>query len=386
MIFYFSHDVEVEMGPTVILPYTQYSTNTLLPKRGGELNVRMEAGTCMLVHYNLWHRGSINKSTKVRCMVKLQFLRMDPPTAGSPSWNHKAPEWKYQIPPGPLQSVVAPLLPVWQYVWRWYLGLPPLTQAVPADVSAYLRTICIVDKDSIDPEALGASYTLATLGDSVIPQLVKILRTDKQWDHQWFLNKRSGKRAATHSPGMYAALALGAMAHSPSRDSAILSLMLDGTIETESRTFALYAASFQPISNPEVVKAVIRFLEPATKEHITVIRMAVEALRAVVCTEFLPDIVRLLVNVMSQHPDEQSRFTAALSLATLVPVVPSMNPSSDEYEIGLVGESVATSDPNRYVRGFALVAASRARDLTALATREVMETRRCPLTSPSSQW
>eukprot|EP00759_Apiculatamorpha_spiralis_P051030 PhF_6_TR5093/c0_g1_i1/m.7162 len=125
MIFYFPHDVSIDMGPTVLLPYSQYSTKNHNRQESEELKESKLAGTCVLIHYNIWHRGSINTSLNDRCMVKLQFLRMEAPVSGKPSWNHTSKDWVY-TEANALPSVVYPsMVPVWHSVWRWYRGALP---------------------------------------------------------------------------------------------------------------------------------------------------------------------------------------------------------------------------------------------------------------------
>ena len=77
MAFYYPQDVDEEMGPTAIQPTTQYcmTSQSDAPK----LSLCGAAGTVTIVHYELWHRATANRSDKVRLsMLKFLFCRHCP--------------------------------------------------------------------------------------------------------------------------------------------------------------------------------------------------------------------------------------------------------------------------------------------------------------------
>ena len=45
-----------------------------------------KAGTVVIIHYDIWHKATLNKSNINRYMFKFQFVRLTDPLL--PSWNH----------------------------------------------------------------------------------------------------------------------------------------------------------------------------------------------------------------------------------------------------------------------------------------------------------
>jgi GNAT superfamily N-acetyltransferase len=110
MIFYYTHDIKEDLGPTAIMPGTQYYEK-FLGDRGETLLPTGKAGTMVLVHFDLWHRASLNISDLDRYMLKFQFVRLKEPQ--SPSWNHQ--NEALIVPEGlPVQH-----LNLWQDIWDW---------------------------------------------------------------------------------------------------------------------------------------------------------------------------------------------------------------------------------------------------------------------------
>jgi len=90
MVFYFPEDITTDMGPSMIAPGTQYrkTTNAELARYQhftNEIAVVGKAGAVLIMHYDLWHRGSANHSAQSRLMVKTVFQRTQ--KAKIPSWN-----------------------------------------------------------------------------------------------------------------------------------------------------------------------------------------------------------------------------------------------------------------------------------------------------------
>ena len=92
MAFYYPQDVSLDMGPTAILPATQYYTSSEQAYEREELPLCGRAGTVTIVHYDLWHRAMPNASDRDRFMVKFLFTRMGEPRA--PSWDHRDGTWQ----------------------------------------------------------------------------------------------------------------------------------------------------------------------------------------------------------------------------------------------------------------------------------------------------
>ena len=55
------------MGPSAILPGTQYCNNRPGDETEQDVHMLGEAGCFALIHYDLWHRGTANNSSTTRC-------------------------------------------------------------------------------------------------------------------------------------------------------------------------------------------------------------------------------------------------------------------------------------------------------------------------------
>ena len=119
MAFYYPQDVTEEMGPTAIQPTTQYCMTPQNDVPG--LAMCGEAGTVTIVHYELWHRATENRSDKIRFMLKFLFCRTAEPTCAS--WNAEQPIWESESmwadapTNGGLQHQA-----MWRHIWNWYHG------------------------------------------------------------------------------------------------------------------------------------------------------------------------------------------------------------------------------------------------------------------------
>lgn len=117
MAMYYPQDTTEDMGPTAVLPGSHYYGNRDRKdppwggKEGGTL-LAGAAGTVNIVHYDLWHRGTANRSEKNRYMMKFLFARMEEPR--SPSWDHQNPVWKSRAD----DEHAA----IWAHHWAWNRG------------------------------------------------------------------------------------------------------------------------------------------------------------------------------------------------------------------------------------------------------------------------
>eukprot|EP00933_Yihiella_yeosuensis_P005049 TRINITY_DN109467_c0_g1_i1.p1 TRINITY_DN109467_c0_g1~~TRINITY_DN109467_c0_g1_i1.p1 ORF type:complete len:661 (+),score=110.38 TRINITY_DN109467_c0_g1_i1:246-1985(+) len=170
MGLYFPQDTPVELGPTEIMPRSQYynlddgCNNNIFGTAGTLPNTDVvnglpedrwyfrqkplscKAGTVVLMHYDMWHRGGANFSAdKVRYMFKFQFSRLVSPSRSLRPWTPsslESPDWskflentrdaaddvdtsKAANERESMRSVEIHLLPVWQGVWDWLCGCQP---------------------------------------------------------------------------------------------------------------------------------------------------------------------------------------------------------------------------------------------------------------------
>ena len=90
---YYPRDITPDMGPTVIVPGTQYR-NAPTDRMATYTNIRgqvpltVKAGTVAFTHYDLWHGTAANRSSMPRHMIKFLFRRTQDNAA--PTWNHEA--------------------------------------------------------------------------------------------------------------------------------------------------------------------------------------------------------------------------------------------------------------------------------------------------------
>ncbi|MBM3263296.1 MAG: HEAT repeat domain-containing protein [candidate division Zixibacteria bacterium] len=157
MGFYYPQDTPVELGPTGVTPGSHYYNGSAGPNQ--EIPLTGEAGTVILVHYDLWHRGTANTSDKKRYMVKFLFTRLEEPDG--PVWDTKNSGWTDD---DDLMGAS---------VWRWYTGQHDATDGYHGneDVANLLNTL----RGDDETAALRAAYALAAMGDVVLPGLLTVL-------------------------------------------------------------------------------------------------------------------------------------------------------------------------------------------------------------------
>jgi hypothetical protein len=88
---YYPTDITPDMGPTIIVPGTQYRnapTDRMAHYTNikGQIPLTVKAGTIAFTHYDLWHGTAANRSNVKRHMIKFLFGRTKNNTA--PTWSH----------------------------------------------------------------------------------------------------------------------------------------------------------------------------------------------------------------------------------------------------------------------------------------------------------
>jgi len=171
MIFYYPQEVNQEMGPSAIMPGTQYYAKRAGDETEQEEFLLGEAGTFALIHYDLWHKGTGNISNRNRSMMKFQFIRMDAPTA--PTWNKQQSDWKPMNGDGPPTSHEA----LWEHQWNWLSG-EEANDSDQADIN--LSSLREALDDTYEPTSVDAAYRLSAAGTQAIPTLLDALQGDKK--------------------------------------------------------------------------------------------------------------------------------------------------------------------------------------------------------------
>ncbi|MBT3270059.1 hypothetical protein HN371_23130 [Candidatus Poribacteria bacterium] len=163
MAFYYPQDTPVEIGPTAIIPKSQYLNTRQQLEDEAVTPVAGEAGTVCIVHYDLLHGAMPNTSEGKRYMVKFLFTRMSEPEA--PSWDHSGARWDAS---GDEQERT------WEHLWHWHGGANGNTSEPTRSVAELAKALA---GDS-EAEGVDAAYQLGYAGEEAVPVLIDALRGD----------------------------------------------------------------------------------------------------------------------------------------------------------------------------------------------------------------
>ena len=374
MAFYYPQDSPVEIGPSAVLPGTQYYSTRITKDNDGELAVSGEAGTVTIIHFDLWHRGMANLTNKMRYMMKFQFIRMDAPQA--PEWNVTDPHWKLED----VKPATATHQGIWRHVWNWMAGTSNRHSTQPANgnVAKHITALGGGDAtvrshaadelgmlgesaaeaiphlirslhDNYEPVRLNAAYALGAIGAPAVSQLIETLGTEDD---------------VMRRMAAYALAAVGAPA------VPALSEALQHTNDAV-RIEATYALA--QIGAP-AVSAMPVLMRRAKDGAVEVRRYLAEAFGSI--GPAAVPAVPVLCDILTNDDDGQARFEAALALAQIGPA------ASDAVPV----LARAFGDENRYVRDNAVVALKRIdtpEAETALFDYLLMA-RWCPITNRES--
>ena len=162
MAFYYPQEVPLEMGPTAILPASQYYESGAQAQQREELALCGAAGTVTIVHYDLWHRAMANTGDRHRYMVKFLFTRMSEPRAAT--WDHRAAAFDLagDDPPASLR----------RRMWDWMRAAEWRTAPAGGALDQWGQVL----GEGTEAERLRAAYALASRGAEAVPRLVAALR------------------------------------------------------------------------------------------------------------------------------------------------------------------------------------------------------------------
>ena len=374
MAFYYPQDSPLEIGPSAVLPGTQYYSTRITENNDGELALSGEAGTITILHFDLWHRAMANQTDKTRYMMKFQFIRMDAPEA--PEWNATDPHWQ----PEGINPETPAHQGTWRHVWNWIGGksngqtaapnngnladhitalgnddnairasaadaLGPFGEAATDAIPQLIQAL----QDSYEPVRLNAAYALGTIGEPAVPHLIETL---------------GHENAPTRRVAAYALAAVGAPAVPALREA------LQHT-EDAVRIEATYA--FAQIGDP--AEAAIPALIEHTKDPAVEVRRYLADAFGGIGPAAAP-AVPALIEMLENDEDKQARFEAALALAQI-------GPDASDAVPALAN---ALRDPDRYVRDNAIHALKRID--TPEAESELFDyllmARWCPITNRQS--
>lgn len=171
-LFYFPQDTPQKMGPTRVIPGSQYQDR--LSKEDHPFAYvpdGIKAGSCLLAAYDIEHAGLSNRTERMRYMVKFIFIRTRNPVA--PSWNGGTSSW--QAPEDQLGRFQH--RQTWAHVWDWMRNESPSSVKPAVQVDELLPRL----NSDIQPDRLAAIYSLGALGKPALqPLLTSLLASADQ--------------------------------------------------------------------------------------------------------------------------------------------------------------------------------------------------------------
>ncbi len=344
MGFYYPQDTTEDMGPTAVLPGTQYyETHESAHSQPG-LALCGEAGTVTLVHYDLWHRAMPNQSDKKRHMLKFLFTRLDEPKA--PSWNSVDSTWQPLNGGASLEGHDV----MWQSLWNWFYGKQNgATEDTGASKNGVPQLIAALG-DKNEAGRLNAAYELGAVGAPAVPALIEI----------WGEASRSGVETESFRHATYALSGIGAPA---------VPALID-TLQDENESIRMSAAYALGDIGNAAQDAVPSLTQALRDESAWVRRHATEALGLI--GQPVQDTVSALTGMLR---DEHYwiRDNAARALARLGP----------DAEAAVPALTDTLNDENRYVRFHATFALKQigTPEATDVLFDHLLTSRWCPLTT-----
>ncbi|MBV7332812.1 HEAT repeat domain-containing protein [Chloroflexi bacterium TSY] len=308
MLFYYPQDTPVQLGPTAIVPKSQY-LNIDWPEGERDTPLDGDAGTVVIVHYDLLHRGMANHhDSTTRQMIKFLFTRMSEPT--EPTWDYAGSDWT---------TSAHPQENIWRHMWNWHQGNPkPLTRTSETSVDELIAQL----GSEKDIEGLQASYELGTRGEEALPALLQTLQAEDA----------AATRNAVYAFNQIGEAAIPALVEASQSDNERL----------RARSFDILGDMGQQATS---ASATLRngLADPEEDPR----RRAAEALGTVSQND--PSVAASLAQLVENDPSGMVRRNAALSLARL-------GPNAREAVPAL---AKGMSDPNHYVRGYSVHALAR---------------------------
>lgn len=343
MIMYFPQDTPLELGPTGVMPGTQYQDqrNFASDENAEEATAKGEAGTFALIHYDIWHRSTPNLLGQPRFMLKFEFMRTQFPTA--PSWDNKVSSWQEIADGSELNSQIG------EEVWNWMSGRTAATANTAsgdaAEVAALLERVSAKGQE---PDAQAAAYDLARRGEAGVNALLQTIQNE---------NKYVSRTAA------YGLSVAGAGAV-----EGLKALLADTSEQTVNH--ALFALSELRDLADSAIPAVTGLLNHPSA-HVR--RTAIEALG--IMSSDANAVVPALIKGLKDE-DTQVRFTTGLSLVRIGSAASAAVPAL----------AAVLDDENRYVRGHALEALRYigTKEAHEVLIHELFNTRWCSDTTPAS--
>ena len=393
MVMYYPQTIYPEIGPTGTAPGSYCLTRRPQDIDAIGTPTTGDAGTCMMIHYDIWHRKMKNFTAHERFMVKFEFARMSRPHGVT--WNATDLDWQE---PECLPRYPVPEL--YRQQWYWLAGKPlprratKRSETILNDTMSTLRQGTIVERrnaamalgrmgataalaievlgDAVRDEdevlSINAAYALSAIGEPAISTLIALMRSNdgENVDDPRVLVDE-GQHAGVEMTARNAAHALASLG-----ESAALALAdVAQDAGPRVRKYAVYALGQIGWESPAVYDA----LEAGACDDNAYVR--INAIEALGLMKGRTKTTAVLLKALRDKEDEV-RFNAAQSIARLAP---------DSPEVAATLKD-ALHDGNRYVIGYALEALERigSPETVSLLIPYLKDARWCPMTSPKSQF
>ena len=349
--FYYPQDTPLEMGPTGVVPGTQYTNVIPEDSYDREIGAAGDAGRVVIANYDIVHRGMPNHTDRKRYMVKFLFNRMGEPTA--PCWNNEDDEW------GQEGGKNGGLL---SHAWDWFRA--DTNGGHSGNGASVDDLIADLSGDS-ESAAFDAAYTLSAMGEPAVGPLIDTMRAGSA--DNWYNDKDRLRRIPGQmeqsANASYALTAMGTPAVPALVDSMEMSEEWDKALAAE--TLGDIGLGARDAARP--------LAEASHDSHPFVRSQAVEALGQV--AQGSSEAVPALIDALSDE-DEIVRRNSALAIAKLGPMA----------EEAVNALPALLNDPNRYVIGNAAEALKRigTPESTEILIEHLMTARWCPVTRAGS--
>jgi hypothetical protein len=165
--FYYPQDTNVELGPTTVVPGSQYYSHEPDSEVGEETPFCGAAGSITIVHHDMWHRRSEKIGNGQRYMYKFLFTRIAEPA--SPTWDSDDLSWP---------DAEDRRNSMWRSMWEWSAGHSGngSQETGNGDISELLQRL----EEANETTCFQAAYGLAAMGARAVPELITRLSSDNE--------------------------------------------------------------------------------------------------------------------------------------------------------------------------------------------------------------